>query len=69
MTNDEQAICQIVKQLEASWNNSASAGFAAAFAEDAEFVDILARYHQGRLTIDVGHWQMFDTIYRGSRKK
>jgi uncharacterized protein (TIGR02246 family) len=67
MNNDEQSICQIVRQLEANWNNNNSVGFAAPFAADAEFVDILGRHHQGRVAIEAGHRQIFDTIYRGSR--
>ena len=67
MSNDQQAIRQIVERLESTWNNSDSAGFAAAFAEDADFVDILGRHHQGRPAIGAGHRQIFDTIYRGSR--
>jgi hypothetical protein len=40
MNNDENSIGQLVKELEANWNRNDSAGFAAASAKDAEFVDI-----------------------------
>jgi uncharacterized protein (TIGR02246 family) len=30
-------------------------------------VDILGRHHWGRVAIEAGHRQIFDTIYRGSR--
>jgi uncharacterized protein (TIGR02246 family) len=69
MTADEQSIHQIVNQLETNWNASDSAGFAAPFASDAEFVDILGRRHKGRPAIEAGHRQIFDTIYGGSRNK
>jgi uncharacterized protein (TIGR02246 family) len=67
MTRDEQSICQVVKQLETSWNAGDSAAFAGVFAQDADFVDILGRHHKGRATIEAGHRQIFGTIYRDSR--
>ena len=67
MTDDDRSIREIVKQIEAAWNASDSAGFAAPFAPDADFVDILCRRHQGRAVIEAGHRQIFDTIYKGSR--
>jgi uncharacterized protein (TIGR02246 family) len=67
MLNDEQSIRGIVERLEQAWNHSDSTAFAEVFAEDADFVDILGRHHRGRATIEAGHRQIFDTIYRGSR--
>lgn len=64
---DEQAIVDIVKELERAWNAGDSAGFARHFAEDADFVDILGRHHKGRATIEAGHREIFETFYRGSR--
>ncbi|HLH57191.1 MAG TPA: SgcJ/EcaC family oxidoreductase [Verrucomicrobiae bacterium] len=66
---DEQAIRQVIAQLERAWNAGDSAGFAAPFAEDADFVDVLGRYHRGRAAIEAGHRHIFDTIYRGSRNR
>jgi len=67
MHSEEQSISELVKQMETSWNSGDSKSFSAVFAEDADFVDILGRYHHGRTTIEAGHRQIFDTIYRGSR--
>lgn len=39
MANED--LHRIVEQLEAAWNNGDSAGFAAPFADDADFVHIL----------------------------
>ena len=67
MSSDEQDIHEIIRQMEAAWNAGNSAAFAAPFAEDADFVDILGRHHRGRAAIEAGHRQIFETIYRGSR--
>ncbi|HYM10529.1 MAG TPA: SgcJ/EcaC family oxidoreductase [Bryobacterales bacterium] len=66
MTNDEQAIYQMVQRLEAAWNAGDSAGFAAPFAEDADFVNVLGEHHNGRAAIEAGHRQLFETFYKGS---
>ncbi|MBZ5607329.1 MAG: SgcJ/EcaC family oxidoreductase [Acidobacteriia bacterium] len=67
MTNDEQAIQDILRQLEAAWNASDSVGFAAAFAEDANFIQIFGGQLDGRGAIEASHRSIFDTIYKDSR--
>ena len=62
MTVDE-----IITELERAWNAADGDACAAQFAEDAEFVDVLGRVHQGRPTIAAEHQKILDTIYRGSR--
>ena len=66
MHDAEQAIQQIVKQLESAWNAGDSVAYAAPFVDDADFVDVLGLHHNGRAPIEAGHRQIFDTIYRGS---
>jgi uncharacterized protein (TIGR02246 family) len=66
MTPDEQALHDIVKQLEAAWNESDSNGFAAPFADDATFIHIFGGQLDGRRVIEAGHRHIFDTIYKGS---
>ncbi len=66
MTNDEKALHGIVYQLEAAWNAADGAGFAALFAEDADFIHILGGYYTGRAAIETGHRMIFGTIYKGS---
>jgi len=67
MHDAEQAIQQIVKNLESAWNAGDSTAFAAPFTDDADFVDVLGLHHSGRAPIEAGHRHIFDTIYRGSR--
>jgi uncharacterized protein (TIGR02246 family) len=69
MTEDEQAIGKIVGQLEAAWNASDSAGFAAPFMDDATFIHIYGGQLDGRGAIEASHRQIFDTIYKGSYGK
>ena len=67
MSNEEQPIRDVVRQLETSWNAGDSATWASAFATDAEFIDVFGRHHCGRPVIEAGHRQIFDTVFRGSR--
>ena len=67
MANEE--LQRIVEQLETAWNSSDSAGFAAPFAEDADFVHILGGHFTGRTSIERSHRAIFDTIYKGSTVK
>jgi len=67
MSHDEAAIHDIVRRCEAAWNAADGAAWAASFAEDADFVDILGKHHQGRVAIEAGHRHIFATIYKGSR--
>jgi len=67
MANDELAIRQLVKRLEAAWNAGDSVGIAAPFVDDAGFVNIMGEYYKGRAPIEAGHWQIFDTIHKGAR--
>ena len=66
MTTDEQAIHEIVKQLEAAWNTKDSEAFATPFAEDANFIHIFGGQLDGRRAIAGSHRAIFDTIYKDS---
>ena len=66
MTTDEGAIPAILQQLEAAWNAYDSAGFAALFAEDANFIHIFGGQLDGRTAIEAAHRVIFSTIYRGN---
>ena len=66
---DEQAIRAILQRLEAAWNRCDSAAFAAAFAEDATFIQIFGGQLDGRAAIDGSHRHIFETIYKGSHVK
>lgn len=65
-TTAEQAIHDIVKRLEVSWNANDSQGFAASFVEDANFIHIVGGQLDRQAGIEVAHRHIFVTIYRGS---
>jgi uncharacterized protein (TIGR02246 family) len=66
---DEAAIRESVKQLESGWNTKSGALFAKPFAEDADYVVINGMYIKGRKAIEMGHQQIFDTIYKDTMVK
>lgn len=66
MTIDEQAVQAILQQMEAAWNASDSAGIAALFAEDANFIHLYGGQLDGPTAIEGAHRVIFDTIYKGS---
>jgi uncharacterized protein (TIGR02246 family) len=55
-----------LEQLERAWNRADGAAFGAAFAADADFVDIRGSHHSGARVIGHGHQAIFDSIYAGS---
>jgi uncharacterized protein (TIGR02246 family) len=57
----------LVKGLEEAWNAGDGTGFAAPFAEDADFVNVLGMHARGRDAIAEGHDLIFRTAYAGSR--
>jgi uncharacterized protein (TIGR02246 family) len=56
----------LAEGLGEAWNRADGRGFAAAFTEDADFVNILGIGVRTQAAIAAGHQQIFDTIYRGS---
>jgi uncharacterized protein (TIGR02246 family) len=68
MTNlDPTTIAAIpLEQMERSWNKADGAGFAQAFTDDTDFVDIRGIHHQGVEAVADGHQALFDSIYAGS---
>jgi uncharacterized protein (TIGR02246 family) len=67
MTQDEQAIREIVAKLEAAWNAADSKSFVSDFAEDAAFIHIFGHELNGRAAIEAAHQRIFDSIYKNSR--
>src|SRR5438309_11754190 len=57
---------EVIAELARAWNAGDGAAWAASFAEDAEFVDVLGRVQRGREVIGAEHQKLFDTIYRDS---
>ena len=71
MTAD-QTVERAAKKLQQLANQLAGEGglkakLAQPLAEDADFINILGMHHTGRSSIEAGHRQIFDTIYKGSR--
>jgi uncharacterized protein (TIGR02246 family) len=69
MTPDEQALGDLVKQLERAWNAADSVAFAAPFNDDAVFIHIFGGQIDGRTAIEEGHRFIFNGIYKGSRNQ
>ena len=67
MTPAEQDEAEgLVGQLQTAWNAMDGAAFAAPFAEDADFVNILGEHVRGRERVAAGHVGIFRSIYAGS---
>src|SRR5262249_42151746 len=64
--NGEQIVSNLVGELEKAWNAADGAGFARAFADDADFVNIRGLHFRTRENIAKGHQEIFDTIYKDS---
>ena len=60
-------VAPIVQALEDAWNAGDHERFAAPFAADADFVNIVGMHARGRDEIAAGHAHIFRTMYAGSR--
>jgi uncharacterized protein (TIGR02246 family) len=63
---DENAVRQIVQQLQDGWNAHDGKAFAAPFATDADYVIVNGMKIKGREEIEKGHTGIFTTIYKDS---
>ena len=64
---ERAAVLEVLAALVRAWARGDGAGFAAAFAEDADFINILGLHLRGRTPIAAQHDQIFSSIYRGSK--
>ena len=62
MAADEQVIQGILQQIETAWNRYDSVSLAAAFVEDANFIQIFGGQLDGRAAIEAAHRHIFETI-------
>jgi uncharacterized protein (TIGR02246 family) len=71
MTDTEESIgtdaAVLARRLEDAWNAWDGAAFAAPFADDADFVNVLGMHARGRDAIAAGHDGIFRGIYAESR--
>ena len=63
---DSAALEHIVRRLESAWNAMDGPAFAAAFAAEADFVNIRGEHFRGKAAIAAGHAALFQGIYAGS---
>jgi uncharacterized protein (TIGR02246 family) len=64
---DEAAIRQIVvQQIQDAWNTKDGRAFAAPFAPDANYVNVIGGYSKGREVIEKEHTALFSTIHKES---
>ena len=66
---DRADIDTLVASLETAWNAASGDGFAAPFADDADFVNIRAEHFRGRQAIAAGHAGILSTVYAGSTNR
>ena len=64
--SERAAVEAIVSRLESAWNAMDSEAFAAPFAEDADFVNIVGEHHRGRPAIIDGHRAIFRDFFADS---
>ena len=62
---DQASIGATLAAMGDAWERADGASFATAFAEDADFVNILGAAFSGRGSIAAQHQLIFDTIYKG----
>jgi uncharacterized protein (TIGR02246 family) len=63
---DDQAIEALVGDVERAWNSHDMSRFAAAFAEDADFVNVRGWWWRGRGEIEQNHALLHETIFSDS---
>ncbi len=66
---DQQAIRTVMDRLDDAWNRHDATAFAAVFAEDADFTNVLGISASGRSNIDQFHAKVFATVFKNSNLK
>lgn len=66
---DRAAIQAIVQNESDAWNRGDSKAFAAPFAEDGSFTNIVGMQTYGRAPFQAQHQYIFTTIYKGSHNE
>jgi len=67
VNKDETAVRGVVQAVQDGWNAHDAKAFAAAFADDADYVVVHGAYSKGRKEIEQGHVGIFSTIYKESK--
>lgn len=64
--SDEGKIKAVLTALEESWNRHDMPAYAAQFAQDADFVNVLGMRQRGRPAIEAQHIAIHKTVFRNS---
>lgn len=67
MNDDEYSIRMILDAQEMAWNTGDSVSWGAPYSHDADFVNILGQFLQGRRAMVDRHAQIFSGPFEGSR--
>ena len=67
MTQEEQDIRQATEELISSWNTLDPAQFAASFAPDAQFTDVIGTTVKGRAAIAALHLLPFTRLFQSAQ--
>ena len=65
--SEDRDLEAVAAALTAAWNRHDMAAFAALFAEDAHFVNVVGTWWKGRAEIEAAHAQAHATFFRDSR--
>ena len=64
---DQTAIQGIIQEFTNSWNDQAGKGFADAFTEDADFVNVFGMVFKGKTEIEDRHVKILQTFQKDSK--
>jgi uncharacterized protein (TIGR02246 family) len=64
--SEEKAVAELVADVENAWNTHDMRGFAARFAEDADFINVRGWWWRGRDEIEHRHALLHETMFRNS---
>lgn len=68
-SSDEDSIRSLVDRLALAWNHHDAHAFAAVFAEDADFTNVIGMGASGRQKIEDFHAPMFLTLFKNSHQE
>jgi uncharacterized protein (TIGR02246 family) len=66
---NESAIRLTVSQIENAWNRHNAKDFAAGYAQEADFTNVIGESEHGRTKVEAFHAPMFATIFKNSHVK
>jgi uncharacterized protein (TIGR02246 family) len=60
-------VTRLLEIIATGWNAASGTAFASAFADEADFINIMGLHARGREVIARGHDEILSTIFRGTR--